>query len=194
MHIVPATIQQDAAAGSSSERAAATIKPGDSSALRILRRADCNPGSACPPPSLPLAGKMNRMPPAEPPARTLLIVERDQSVRRLQTLFLERAGFKVEFADDGMCALECAIAAPPAAVITEILVPKMDGLALCRALRAEPRTRTIPIIVFSILGAAQRASEAGATLFLRKPLVDSTFVAAVQTVTAAWPPMEVETQ
>lgn len=122
---------------------------------------------------------------------TVLIVERDLSVRKLQTLFLERAGFTVKFADDGTGALECALRRPPAAVITEILVPKMDGLALCRALRENPRTRATPIIVFSILGAAQRASEAGATMFLRKPLVDSTFVAAVQTVTAVQPHMAV---
>ncbi|HUG40812.1 MAG TPA: response regulator [Longimicrobiales bacterium] len=117
----------------------------------------------------------------------ILIAERDQSVRKLQSLFLERAGFIVEFSDDGEDALGRAMAVPPALVITEILIPKMDGLALCRRLREEPRTRDIPVIVFSILGAAQRAAEAGATVFLRKPLVDSIFVAAVQDLTAAQP-------
>jgi CheY-like chemotaxis protein len=131
-------------------------------------------------------------PSPDPGSPTILIAERDQSVRRLQTLFLEREGFTVEFADDGPAALERALADSPALVITEILIPKMDGLALCRALREDPRTRDTPIIVFSILGAAQRAAEAGATAFLRKPLVDSTFVAAVQDLTTAQPPSVLE--
>jgi CheY-like chemotaxis protein len=127
------------------------------------------------------------------PASTILIAERDQSVRKLQALFLERAGFNIEFADDGNEALERALLSPPALVITEILLPKLDGLALCRALREDRRTRDTPIVVFSILGAAQRAAEAGATAFLRKPLVDSIFVAAVQDVIAANPSGVVET-
>ena len=130
----------------------------------------------------------------DPQPRTILIAERDQSVRRLQLLFLGRAGFAVEFADDGQDALDRALASPPALVVTEILIPRLDGLALCRRLREDARTRGVPVIVFSILAAAQRASEAGATAFLRKPLVDSIFVAAVQDLTAAQPTGAMEEQ
>ena len=111
--------------------------------------------------------------------RRILIVERDQTVRGLQRFFLERAGLTVEFADEGLAALERARLEPPAVIVTEILLPKLDGLTLCRRLREEPVTRDIPVIVFSILAAATRAAEAGAQAFLRKPLVESTFVAAV---------------
>ena len=128
----------------------------------------------------------------DPPSGTILIAEADRSVRKLQLLFLERAGFSVEFADDGAAALECALAAPPALVITEILVPKLDGLSLCRGLRGDARTSDVPVLVFSILAAAQRAREAGASAFLRKPLVDSTFLAAVQDLIAAQPTATVE--
>lgn len=134
------------------------------------------------------------MPSRDPESRTILIAEHDQSVRKLQGLFLGRAGFTVEFADDGNDALARALLTPPALVITEILIPGLDGLALCRRLREEPRTRAIPVIVFSILAAAQRASEAGATAFLRKPLVDSIFVAAVQDLIAAQPTEALEKQ
>jgi CheY-like chemotaxis protein len=127
------------------------------------------------------------------PASTILIAERDRSVRSLQGLFLERAGFVVQFAADGDDALQQALLSPPALVITEILLPRLDGLALCRALREDARTRDTPIMVFSILGAAGRAAEAGATAFLRKPLVDSIFVAAVHDLIAAHPPRAVET-
>lgn len=125
------------------------------------------------------------MPGSNPDTRVILIAERDQQVRRLQEHFLTRAGFAVEFADDGAAALERARLGPPALIITEILLPRLDGLALCRRLREDPLTREIPVLVFSILAADTRASEAGASAFLRKPLVDSTFLAAIRPLVAA---------
>lgn len=123
--------------------------------------------------------------PAEP--RLILIAERDGSVRDLQQHFLSRAGFRIAFADDGQSALNLARTGRPALVITEILIPKLDGLALCRTLRGDPATRDIPVVVFSILAAAARAIEAGAHAFLRKPIVETVFVAAVQAALAARP-------
>ena len=124
----------------------------------------------------------------------ILIAERDQTVRELQGFFLEKAGFAVEFADDGEAALERARAARPALVVTEILIPRLDGLALCRQLREDPLTRDVPVIVFSILSAAARAGEAGADAFLRKPLVESVFVGAVQALVAGEPTEALEKQ
>jgi len=118
-------------------------------------------------------------------ARLVLIVERDKNVRDLQAFFLRRAGFSVEFVDDGQAALAQVRLSCPALLITEILVPKIDGLTLCRHLRDDPFTRDIPVIVFSILAAAARAEEAGAKAFLRKPLIESVFLAAVEDVIAA---------
>jgi len=109
----------------------------------------------------------------------ILIVERDRSVRELQLFFLNRAGFAVEFVDDGQCALDRVRVDAPAVLITEILIPKIDGLTLCRLVRNDPATDQVPVIVFSILAAAARATEAGAAAFLRKPLVESTFLAAI---------------
>lgn len=129
-----------------------------------------------------------------PEDRVILIAERDQTVRELQQFFLEQAGFAVEFADDGLAALERASTAPPALVVTEILIPKVDGLALCRRLREDPRTSAVPVIVFSILSAAARAAEAGASAFLRKPLVETIFVAAVKDLVAPQPTEALEEQ
>lgn len=128
------------------------------------------------------------------PDRAILIAERDQTVRELQEYFLGNAGFTVIFADDGEAALERARETHPALVVTEILIPRLDGLALCRRLGEDPATRDIPVIVFSILSAAGRAAEAGARAFLRKPLVESIFVAAVQDLVAAQPTDVLEEQ
>jgi len=123
--------------------------------------------------------------PTHPPGdRVILIAERDKSVRELQSYFLNNAGFAVEFVDDGQTALTRARLCAPRLVITEILVPKMDGLALCRSLRDDPSTRDVPVIVFSILAAERRAADAGASAFLRKPLIESVFLATVVRVIA----------
>ena len=127
------------------------------------------------------------MPNPCPDARIVLIAETDQNVRELQDHFLKNAGFIVEFADDGQAALERALFAHPALVVTEILLPKLDGLALCRRLRDDAATNDIPVVVFSILGAATRAEEAGAKAFLRKPLIEQTFLATVERLTATKP-------
>jgi CheY-like chemotaxis protein len=100
----------------------------------------------------------------------ILCVERDPYVRDLESYFLHDAGFGVTFAEDGLSALELARQVHPTIIITEILVPKLDGLALCRKLKGDPATRDIAILVFSLLAAERRARDAGADAFLIKPL------------------------
>jgi CheY-like chemotaxis protein len=114
----------------------------------------------------------------------ILVVEKDPHIRRLEEFFLERAGYAVEFAGDGEVALVRARSLLPAIVITEILVPKLDGLALCWKLKNDPATRHIAVLIFSILAAAHRAREAGADAFLMKPLEDEKLVDIVQRLLA----------
>jgi CheY-like chemotaxis protein len=115
----------------------------------------------------------------------IYIAERDDVVCELQRYFLEKAGFLTEFFSDGETILENCRTSPPDLIITEILIPKIDGLALCRRLKADTTTQHIPVVVFSILNAGARAAEAGAKAFLRKPLVESTFIATIQASIAA---------
>jgi two-component system response regulator MprA len=110
----------------------------------------------------------------------ILVVERDPHVRDLEAYFLHEAGFVVEFAQDGPAALALARRLVPDIVITEILVPKMDGLALCRALKGDAATAHVRVLVFSILAAAARAREAGADAFLMKPLAEKRLVNTVR--------------
>ena len=70
-------------------------------------------------------------------SRTLILVlERNPIVQRLEKVFLEQAGFTVEFAGDGLSALERLRELKPEILVTEILVPKLDGLSLCRILKS----------------------------------------------------------
>ncbi|MEX2584209.1 MAG: response regulator [Gemmatimonadota bacterium] len=110
----------------------------------------------------------------------ILVVERDPHVRELEAYFLEEAGFDVEFADDGEAAMQRAFDLKPEIVITEILVPKLDGLALCRRLKESDELDGVRVLIFSILAAAGRAREAGADAFLVKPLAEHTLVETVR--------------
>lgn len=114
----------------------------------------------------------------------ILIAERDRNIKELERHFLAKAGFTVEFADDGSVALTRARLTLPQLIITEILIPKLDGLQLCRELKQDPTTREIPLIVFSVLAAEARAKEAGANAFLRKPLVPSVLLGTIQRLAA----------
>ncbi len=122
----------------------------------------------------------------------ILVVERDPHVRELEAYFLAEAGYAVEFCDDGTAALERARAMRPALVITEILVPKLDGLALCRRLKADSATAGAAVLVFSILMAEGRAREAGADAFLRKPLAERRLVDTVRDLIALREPSAAE--
>jgi len=110
----------------------------------------------------------------------ILVVERDPHVRELEAFFLEQAGHAVEFAHDGEEAFLLAQSLLPDILITEILVPKLDGLALCRRLKSTAETATIRVLVFSILSASVRAQEAGADAFLTKPLAGHRLLRTVQ--------------
>jgi CheY-like chemotaxis protein len=110
----------------------------------------------------------------------ILCVERDPYVRELESYFLTEAGFGVTFAEDGLQALELARQLHPTIIITEILVPKLDGLALCRRLKADPATSDIAVLVFSLLAAGRRAQDAGADAFLNKPLTAQALKEAVR--------------
>ena len=110
----------------------------------------------------------------------ILVVERDPHIRELESFFLNEAGYTVDFASDGIAALERARELVPDIIITEVLVPKLDGLALCRAVKSDPKLQHIVMLVFSILAVQSRANEAGADAFIMKPLAEKRLVDTVR--------------
>jgi two-component system response regulator MprA len=114
----------------------------------------------------------------------ILVVERDPHIRELESYFLNEAGFAVEFAPDGLAALEVARRLRPDIVITEVLVPKLDGLALCRTIKGDSELCRTVVLVFSILAVQSRAKEAGADAFLMKPLAERRLVDTVRELLA----------
>ena len=104
--------------------------------------------------------------------RRVLIVEDDPETRHFYADALTRGGFVADEAHNGHQALEKAFAAPPDLIVTDIAVPGIDGIELCRRLRADPRTRAIPLLAVTGYGDRQydnRAADAGAARVLIKP-------------------------
>jgi CheY-like chemotaxis protein len=114
----------------------------------------------------------------------ILVVERNPAVQRLERYFLEQAGYSVEFASDGLIALERARELKPQILVAEILVPKLDGLSLCRELKSDPATADIRVLIFSHLHAEDRAREVGADAFLFKPLNEELLIETVEKLIA----------
>lgn len=110
----------------------------------------------------------------------ILVVERDPQIRDLEAYFLNEAGYAVEFAADGAVALEQAQKIRPDIVISEVLVPKVDGLSLCRRIKSDPNLKGTVVLIFSILAVQSRAREAGADAFLMKPLAEQRLVHTVR--------------
>jgi two-component system OmpR family response regulator len=84
--------------------------------------------------------------PMEPMQPTILVVDDDPHIRQLLAFALAKAGLAVVEADDGEAALEAVAVNPPALVILDINMPRMNGLEVCRRLRAQGE---IPILFLS---------------------------------------------
>jgi signal transduction histidine kinase/ActR/RegA family two-component response regulator len=107
------------------------------------------------------------------PRRHLLVVDDNAINRRLLADMLVPLGFIVDQAEHGEAALRQAVADPPDLVMTDVIMPVMDGLALIQRLRADPRLSTIPIVVISASATDDdrlTALESGANAFLAKPV------------------------
>ncbi len=115
---------------------------------------------------------MSTRSPVTRPSPLVLVVEDDPETRRFYSDALERDGFATDEAHNGWQALEKALQDPPDLILTDIAVPGIDGIELCRRLRADDRTRRVPVL--AITGYADRhypdrAMGAGADQVLAKP-------------------------
>jgi len=108
----------------------------------------------------------------------ILIAERDPFMRSALTQALEEH-FELEFVEDGAAALEQVKARLPALVILEVLLPTLDGFQVCQRLKSDPTTCHIPVLIFTLLLAEERAAQVGADGFLLKPLHKETLIETI---------------
>ncbi len=103
---------------------------------------------------------------------TVLVVEDDPVILRLLSVTFDMEGFKVLTAVDGNEAIEVAVSDRPDAVITDIMMPKLDGLAVLAELKADTRTAEIPVVLLSARAQTadvRKGLDAGADDYVTKP-------------------------
>ena len=112
----------------------------------------------------------------------VLIAEDDALVRQTLRFFLEREGYRCSEAGDGRAAVELARRHSPRCAILDLAMPVMDGFAVARTLRADPRTRAIHLHCItgrSDPSAQEEATRAGMETYLTKPFDPSLLVRLV---------------
>jgi two-component system, OmpR family, KDP operon response regulator KdpE len=112
----------------------------------------------------------------------ILAVDDDPLILRLVRLHLEKAGYSVLTALDGVSALDLIAAEQPDLVVLDLTLPKLDGYAVCQAVR---EFSTVPIVMLTARGEQVdklRGFEAGADDFITKPFAPAELLARVQAV------------
>lgn len=100
---------------------------------------------------VPAAGEHDAAMP-EPVLATVVLAEDHPQVRELLRLYLQAAGFDVIAAADGQEALELVGRVQPVALVTDLIMPRLDGDQLIARLRSQPATARLPVLVVTAVG------------------------------------------
>jgi len=107
------------------------------------------------------------------PLSTVLVVDDNAPNVELMQAYLETLNCVVHVAVDGVDALEKVPKVKPDLILLDIMMPRMSGFEVCRRLKADPKTRDIPILMVTALnelGDIERGVESGTDDFLTKPI------------------------
>lgn len=119
------------------------------------------------------------------PARVLL-AEDDRALRRFLEVVLERAGYQVTAAADGLEAMKLVMSAPVDVVITDEMMPNLSGHEFCRFIRNSPSLAHLPVILLSALERKDQTNQTGeqADAFLPKPVSSESLVECIEKLLA----------
>jgi two-component system, OmpR family, alkaline phosphatase synthesis response regulator PhoP len=102
----------------------------------------------------------------------ILVVDDEHNIRQILDFSLDAEGFQVIGAADGEEAFETAVAQAPDLVILDVMMPRGDGIEVCRRLKEDPRTKAVPVILLTACAARgdrERGLAAGADDYIIKP-------------------------
>jgi signal transduction histidine kinase len=132
----------------------------------------------------PLAVNAASLPPSEAHDDRRVLVADDNADMRAYIRRILEPHWQVEVVEDGQAALALALANPPDLVLSDVMMPVMDGVALLRALRADPRTAAVPVVLLSARAgeeAVLEGIETGADDYLVKPFSARELVTRIRT-------------
>lgn len=113
----------------------------------------------------------------------VLLADDDADTRELYALGLRLEGLSVDLACDGAEAWELAKARLPDVIVTDLMLPRLDGLELCRCLKEDFRTAGIPVIALTgYLRPAEYLLEAGFAAYLLKPVAADALAARIREI------------
>ena len=116
-------------------------------------------------------------------APLILVVDDYQDAREMNAEYLHFSGFRVAEARNGNEALEQAFALKPDLILMDLSLPGMDGWEATRVLKADDRTRNIPVVALTghaLAGASEGAKKAGCDSFVTKPCLPDDLVVEVR--------------
>jgi two-component system phosphate regulon response regulator PhoB len=116
---------------------------------------------------------------------SVLVVEDENDIRELISYNLLKEGFEVVAASTGEEALKAARREPPSLVLLDLMLPGVDGLHVCKTLKSEPPTQSIPIIMLTAKGEEAdivRGLNLGADDYVTKPFSPRVLIARVRAV------------
>ncbi len=120
--------------------------------------------------------------------KILVVDDKDDNCHLLHAL-LTHHGYRVDIAHDGAEALAKAYLSPPDLIVTDILMPVMDGFALCRQWKRDEQLRHIPLVIYTATyteaGDEQLANDLGADAYIVKPAEPKIFMASIEAVLGA---------
>jgi DNA-binding response OmpR family regulator len=113
----------------------------------------------------------------------ILVVEDDRDIGELVCRYLEKASFRAELVSSGRDAVAALAAGPPDLLILDLMLPHIDGLEICRVVRANDKTAAIPVIMLTARGEESErivGLEVGADDYIAKPFSPNELVARVR--------------
>jgi DNA-binding response OmpR family regulator len=119
---------------------------------------------------------------------TVLVVDDEPSILETTRFILESEGYHVLTARDGEEALRVVRVARPPVVLLDVMLPKLDGFVVTRAIKADPELAATFVLVLTARGQKAdeaMALEAGADAYMRKPFDDEEILARIEAVFAA---------
>jgi len=119
--------------------------------------------------------------------KLVLVADDDVDILALVKLRLERAGYEVQTAHDGIEAIEAIDLRMPDLAVIDVMMPRMDGHEVVRTLRTRPDTARLPILILTAAvhdRVAQASSDAGADAHMRKPFSPRELVEKIDSLLA----------